>query len=383
MTKTKLSAISGALLAASMLCSQANATTIALDYDPAQFADAKGQQALAGFQEAASFWESMFTDEITVNLSIAFDSLGAGILGSTGSTGIQWTYQGFANALINDATSALDNVAVSNFSCDTSQPAEANGAAPCALRFLDTEESNGNVDELDEDGSKDNYWITSNTATAKAMGLDLGALGLQSDGNVTFSSDFAFDFDSSDGIDSDKWDFVGVAIHEIGHALGFTSGVDTYDYVYNFLDPQVDVDNFAIADILDLFRYSEESYAIGWGVKDFRPGADSYFSLDGGATNLADFSTGHYATECIDGQGNTHFCGQQASHWKDHQGTGIMDPTAAPGEILRLTAMDLFAFDAIGWDIRTAAVPEPTTVAIFGLALAGLASSRRRTLKAK
>ena len=62
-----------------------------------------------------------------------------------------------------------------------------------------------------------------NTAVVRALGL---AAPNVRDGNVTFSSTFAFDFDPQNGITPGTFDFLGVAIHEIGHALGFVSGVD-------------------------------------------------------------------------------------------------------------------------------------------------------------
>lgn len=38
-----------------------------------------------------------------------------------------------------------------------------------------------------------------------------------------FNSAFSYDFDPSDGVDSDKIDFDSVAVHEMGHVLGFDS----------------------------------------------------------------------------------------------------------------------------------------------------------------
>lgn len=49
------------------------------------------------------------------------------------------------------------------------------------------------------------------------------------DGSITFNSKRTFDFDPSNGITAGQFDFVGTATHEIGHVLGFISGVDILD----------------------------------------------------------------------------------------------------------------------------------------------------------
>ena len=88
-----------------------------------------------------------------------------------------------------------------------------------------------------------------------------------------------------------------------------------------------------------------------------------YFSLDNCGSNIATFSTGR-----------TFGDGQQASHWKDNLGIGILDPTAARGERLAISATDLQLYDAIGWNV----VPEPGTMALLGFGLAGIFGLRRR-----
>ena len=58
-----------------------------------------------------------------------------------------------------------------------------------------------------------------------------------------------------------------------------------------------------------------------------------------------------------------------------------MDPTFAFGEFGQISAFDRIAFDAIGWDLYSVTqVPEPTSIALFGLAAAGLLTSRRKKL---
>ena len=132
-------------------------------------------------------------------------------------------------------------------------------------------------------------------------------------------------------------------------ALGFVSGVDTVDaYIGN----ATNLDNFAIYSTLDMFRYSAA------GTLNLAAGSAGYFSLDGGTTNLGLFSTGSF-----------HGDGRQASHWKDNLGLGIMDPTANPaGQINTPSALDLVAFDVIGWTL----IPEPSAFLLgsFGMLLA-------------
>jgi hypothetical protein len=329
----------------------------------------QGTQARAGFEKAAAMWAGVLKDPITIKLDVQFAALGAGILGSTGSTTNTITYAGLRTLLAADATTYWDKRAAGvlktgPLSFVTNEP-PTSGAIDSRRRFLDP------------NNSTDNNFIQINTAQVKALGLNpiyAGNNPGQRDGSVSFSTLFSWDFDPSDGISPGTIDFVGVAAHEIGHALGFRSGVDLADI--NAL-PGValpgrrGLNNLAWGTVHDLQRYGifGGSPTLDWSI-----GGTPCFSINAGKNCLAPLSTG-----ALNGDR------RQASHWKDDALTnkliGIMDPTATgPNNtrpLMKITRMDLIAFDTMGYDIG---VPEPASWAmlIAGFGLTGAVMRRRR-----
>ncbi len=296
---------------------------------------------VACFEAAGAIWSARLTDSIKINVNIEFTDMGTSVLGSTESFSLGHLYSSVRGALAGDGTTPDDITAISHLQMGASLDIVTNDtsvAPPATAPRI-----------RDHDGSTNNTTLDLNRANAKAVGL-LNGNNPGADGAVSFSSDMTWDFDRGDGISSGKYDFIGVAIHELGHVLGVVSGVDVVDYTAAPDGPSapLDLNGYRVFSAWDLYRYSADSLAepnqpaIG-AVLDLAVGGTPYFSIDAGATNLARVESGR-----------ENGSGRQASHWKDGLGLGIMDPTLSSGRLSNLTSLDLLAMDVIGYD-RTAA----------------------------
>jgi hypothetical protein len=373
-----------------------------------------GTPAEQGFRIAASYWESVLTNNVTVNLGVGYSALGSGIIGSTGSTRYEVAVEDVIGAIHDGGNSALDaSVVTPTLTAGTfNDPSFGAIHGINMVRNGTVAGNNGvnvNTSQYDTSVTRNNARVVGTEANLKALGYT--GLPAGNDANITFSSAFNFDFDPTDGITAGYMDFIGVAIHEIGHALGFTSGVDLYDQ-YSGVGPgaatgnSINWNNQTAGNILDLFRYSNDPKGVAPGsgpVLDWSVKTASYFSIDGGLTSFNGnslFSTGAYNGD-----------GRQASHFKDtaspagcdgYNQVGIMDPTFCYGEMGVIKANDLAAFDAIGWNINfdvlahsgytintadvfraATGVPEPMAwgTMLLGFGLAGSFMRRRRDQK--
>lgn len=342
-----------------------------------------GSPAEQGFKIAAKYWETVLVNAGTLTFDVAYAPLGPGILGQAGSS--LSTYVPIANyygALAATQTSAIDAQAVANLS-----PLSGTGSVAVTVpEYFDIANQLGvatSGSRIGPDNTALSATIALSTANVKAF--TGGTTG--TDAAITFSSNFDFDFDPTDGITAGYYDFIGVAVHEMGHALGFLSGAQDFDYSTGVPFP---VDDYWWGYGADMFRYTAP------GKLDWTFGSDSYFSLDGGATPY--WGDAYWSTGAVNGDG------YQASHWKA-PGTcsnfiGIMNPYLCDGQLSAVSGLDLVVLDAIGWNLDAAAsqgylftsadmynayfavVPEPASWAMMigGFALIGGAMRRQRKL---
>ncbi|MBV8781519.1 MAG: NF038122 family metalloprotease [Phycisphaerae bacterium] len=291
--------------------------------------------ALTAFDRAANAWSSVFTNNITINISAGLSNSfsNPSIIGNTSAVKFRSTYDFFRNKIVASAANEPDDGIVASLP----DAAHFNATLPAGFTF-----SGGFI------ATKANF---------KALGyVGLDGIYGANDATITFNSNFAFDYDNSNGVDSNKIDFQSVAEHEIGHALGFLSEVDTIDYdKHNNISGSVDIMP------LDLFRFKDN-------VAGADPATPTDFTndprfLDTGGSAIFDDLTAERAMSTGVYTGD----GLEASHWKDDAITGhllgVMDPTMNFGVAESISYNDIRALDLIGYDF----VPEPNALILLAI----------------
>ncbi len=320
---------------AGITTNQTGSFDIQLQKSPALLAN---PEASAAFDMAAEFLESIFFDPVTIVVDADVSLLPPGVIGATSSVDVSIGYDELRDLLIADADE------------DETLPAQLPTLAQAQV-------------ELPDDGGTPFTLLgaEANRATLKALGVPENTLpGPQSqynpslirDMSMAFSTAFTFDFDPTDGITPGMTDFVGVAIHEICHGLGFVSTVDYVDFALG----NTAVPRGLEVNPLDLFRLRP-----GAGGDDFT-GSPRVLTTEGDAVfydgvynpvgfNIPGLTQGDIPMSTGSSTGD----GWQASHWKNDDITGvtigIMDPTAGGGQLLVFSPADLRAFGLIGYDL--------------------------------
>lgn len=320
---------------------------------------------------AGGKFTGLFSDPVTLKYTLDYGATPTGVLAFADSSFTATPYPTVKGALIGDATSPSDFTSLGGLPTGPFIPMYRNDTAdltfPEKEPFLDPTPMSVN-----------NMMMDMSLSNLKALGIVAGASGAAgSDATIMVSDAAAFDFDYTNGITTSTYDFHGIMLHEIAHAMGFMSGTDSM--AVHLSSPPSVVDAIPMLTALDLFRYSPLSLTAG--ARDISlplPGvmgdaALRFFSIDGGATALESFSTG--AGPFGFGDGN------QGGHWKDDGTFGLLDPELAMGFNLSSewdailsggTPADLIALDAIGWTM----IPSPSTAIL--LAISTLAYSSRR-----
>jgi hypothetical protein len=262
--------------------------------------------AVTALNDVKDYLESVFEDAINVKLNVSFQSLDPEVLGQTSAmyTPVAWTQS--RNGLVNgmDGNDTLQ----SWLPTTSTIPVRYTGATATI------------TNETRVFFTLANYRATIGSVSGTA-------------GNMIFNSNFAWDYDPSNGVGG--YSFQDVVIHEVGHALGFASGIDG-----------------RINDIesLDLFRFQRSDSGHDYNPEtttEFRqrPRLASFNSPNG--EHICDLLGGNEYRMC---DGLQH----QASHFKNKEpAIGLMDPALGWGITFYpdfYSDPDLNLFDAIGYD---------------------------------
>ena len=257
--------------------------------------DSSVNAAPAGFEPAivtaANAIDALITNPITVNIQVGWGEIGgtpftAPIAGQTEGEG------GTATSKVLSYAQVRGNLT-------------ANATSTAALTAA------ANLPASDPTGGAG---LLVSGAQEKAWGL-LPATGSEIDGEIGFaiSSGYSFDLANAPTTDGDL-QMVGAAEHELTHALGRIAAFES--------------NSKTIYNVLDLYRYSAP------GVLQSVVNSPAYFSIDGGRTNLDNFST-------VDDDGD----------WDGSSGPDAFNAHQIRGQVNGITSVDITEMNVLGFAI--------------------------------
>jgi hypothetical protein len=264
--------------------------------------------AVPAFAAAEAYLESTFNaDPFTLTVTVSFAALSPGVIGGTGSSygAADWAT---SRSILVGGMDATDTIQSSLPSGTTIPVRYSTGSTTNETRV---------------------FWTFANW---KANGGTVTG----NDATMQYSTAFPFDYDPSNGVGGSTISLQDVVIHETGHSMGCTSGVD---FRFN------DIEAF------DVFRFRRTD---GNGSNDFNPDTAAEFGV---RPRWAVFNNPNddcnldtIASEYRVSDGSP----WQASHFREQvPAIGIMDPAFSYGETFYPNFMrtsDITLFDAIGYD---------------------------------
>jgi hypothetical protein len=250
----------------------------------------------AAMAAAAQYLDTLIINPITVTIQVGYGEDGGipldnGVLGEGGPDDINTlSYAQVVKYLTAAATTANAKTALANL--PAKDPTDGAGFQV-------------------SDAQEEAWGLLPASGVQFGTTLDAGSVGFATTSNANFS------YSTTGSANPQQYSFLGVAEHELTHALGRISNLDT---------PGVD----GQMAVMDLYQYTAKG--------DLAPvngdAITSYFSINGGITNLGTFDTS-----------------SDSADWADPHAADSFNAFSSPGEVNPVSSTDSTLMNVLGFEV--------------------------------